>query len=645
MKKNVVILALATLLAIPNIFAAKTDDPIVMTIGEIKVPLSEFEYLYKKNNAQQSSSTSLDEYVDMFVNYKLKVCAALDARIDTTASYVADMGKFREELARPYLRDKNVDDSLAQVAYAHMKENVGVYHLMLGTGKTDAEIKQQQVLADSLRALLVGGADFGELVNKYSIDQGSRRNGGKMGYIPAGRLPYVFEDAAYNTPVGGIAPVVKTKFGYHIIKVYDRRPDKGQVKARHILKLTQGLDSAQCVVKKAEIDSIYSLLVAGADFVTVAKNTTEDPSGRNSGGELPWFGVGQMISEFETAAFSMNDGQISKPIKTAFGYHIILRENSRMEVPFDEVKDRIYDAIKSDERSTLAHKRAVETYCAANKITINKKSSKIVERIFTDNGGLNSKSRELLAKSNGEAFKVGKEKTTIAQIASHLDDRDMSAAEAYAQYVEVLNDIFQSTVTADMKSSLDKREPDYRNLINEYSDGLLLYEISNQQVWNRPNTDSAGMEDYFQKHRSEFVWDTPHYRGYVLSAETDSVADAAIAYLKDGNFKEEELATSLRKKFGNNAKVEKVIVGKGDNAIVDYVGFGATRPEAKGRWAAFRAFRGEILSQPQSALDVRGAVSMQYQQYLEEEWVVRLRTSYPIIVNREAINRAFNIRK
>lgn len=626
--KKIVLSLLLFALALPSmtLSAGKKNDPIVMTVGGREVKLSEFEYLYKKNNVQQSEAMSLDEYVDMFVDYKLKVCAAIDAGLDTTASYRDDMQRYRSELSAPYLVDKEMRDSLVNEAYAHRCEVVTVRHLILSA--------DSRALADSLHAAALAGADFEQMVRSYSVDPAASVTGGLLRFT--GTLyPYQFEDAAYTTPVGGFSSVFQTRFSVHFLKVEAREADPGELRVRHILKQPVGGDLA---VAKAQIDSIYRLLSEGADFVDMAGRETHDPSGRTNGGQLPWFGVGRMIPEFEAAAYALSDGQLSEPVLTSAGYHILLREASRPTPPIDSVRPLIEKILDGDYRGELVVRRTLERYGRVIGAKLNRKTLATVAEIVNRHGGLSDACRAEITAVKSPAFSIGKSKVSAADVLKSLVGYENSGvAEIIDRYNKNAEGMMLSRVRTQFVATLPDREADYSNLLNEYSDGMLLYEISNRQVWDRANTDAEGLEAYFRQHRDNYRWDAPHYRGFVVSAINDSIADEAVAYLETLNVADNLLSTELRKKFSNNVRIDRVIAGRGSNAIVDNVAFGGDIPEASGRWTRWRGWRGAVVDQPETATDVRGAVSIDYQQQLEKEWLRELHDTYPVTVWRDRL--------
>lgn len=639
--KKIILLTLLSVLVFPAAVnhASKKTDPVVITVGNSQVRLSEFEYLYKKNNAQQQSDLTLDQYIDMFVKYKMKVEAARAAGLDTISSYRADMERYGQELAAPYLYDKEMRDSLVEVAYSHLCEVVTLHHMLLPVRTDSRDEAGQKAFADSLHRELLAGADFNAMILKHSADRSAASTGGRMRII-GGIVPYSFEDVVYQTAVGHYSPVFKTIFGLHIVYVDSRQPNPGEVKTRHILKMTRGKSPEEITRQKHAIDSIHSLLEAGGDFMQIASAETDDPSGKGNGGNLPWFGPGRMVEQFESAAFSLVPGQISEPVETAFGYHIILCEGVRQTMPVDSVRGDIEMMIDRDQRYGMIHRRAIDRYASKYRVKFNKKAASEAERIILSCSGLDD-AKECLSKISLPVFSIGKKDYEMAEVARRMNGASQGVLNAYK---DALDACYAEAVTADMISTLPDREPDYRNLYNEYSDGMLLYEISNREVWDKANTDREGLEAYFQSHRQDFQWDAPHYRGFIISAESDSLAGAALEHLSSFerllSFKADDDAykTELRKKFGNKVKIDRVNAAKGDYAIVDYVAFGGEIPSGDKRWHGFRGFKGDIADQPETAMDVRGLVSMAYQQQLEEQWIGRLAATYKVVIDRNALS-------
>ena len=640
MKKG--LLSLALVLASVAVVQAKgSKDPELMTINGKAVTLGEFEYLYHKNNSQQLAPQTIDEYLDMFVTYKQKVADAESEGIDNTEAFKNEFDGYRRELAEPYLRNKEMEDSIIRAVYSHMQEDVDVSHIMLASKGPGIDAEAQKHTLDSIRTAILNGADFAALARQYSIDRAARKNGGRMGFIPVGRLPYTFEDAAYNTKAGEISPVVETPFGFHIVKVNARRPARGQVLAQHILKLTQGLSEEDAAKKKAEIDSIGALLAAGADFEEIAKKESEDPGSQRNGGRLNWFGAGQMVPEFEEAAFSLQNGEVSAPFKTSYGYHIVKRLDWKPVDSFETMEPMIKNVIQRDERGQMPRKRKIAELRRKFKAGVNAANLALVKNEIVKNGGLDSALIEKYIVSEMEVASMGKQKILLSEVVSEIGAPLAGTPERQAaQFEERVNLSLDNAVTEAERQDLAVNNADYRNLLNEYRDGMLLFEVSDRKVWTKAKQDKEGLENYFRTHRDKYKWEKPKFKSYVVFATSDSIMQLAKGYLDSTAMPGDSLATDLRKKFGKDVKIEKVIAAQGENNITDYLGFGAEKPEAKGKWAWYFPYRGKILNAPEEAADVRGAVTGDYQGELEEAWVAGLKQKFPAKINKKTLKKA-----
>ena len=640
MKKGLLSLALAVA-SIAMVQAKGSKDPELMTINGKGVPLSEFEYLYHKNNSQQLTPQSIDEYLEMFVTYKQKVADAENEGIDNTEAFKNEFDGYRKELAEPYLRNKAMEDSIIRSVYSHLLEDVDVSHVMVASKGPAIDPAAQKHMLDSLRTAIINGADFAAVAKKNSIDRAAQNNGGHMGWIPVGRLPYTFEDAAYQTPVGQISPVIETPFGFHIVRVEGRRPARGKVLVEHILKLTQGLDDEAAAKKKAEIDSIYNVVKGGADFEEVAKKESEDPGSQRNGGKMNWFGAGQMVPECEEASFTLKNGEISEPFKTAYGYHIVKRLDWKPVDSFETMEPMIKNLVQRDERAQMPRKRKIAELRGKFKVRENAEAINGVKEEILKNGALDSALIEKYLTSNVTLATVGKTPILLSEVVSEIGSPLAGSAEQQAaQFEERVSRAIDNVVTENERQDLAKNNADYRNLLNEYRDGMLLFEVSDRKVWTKAKQDKEGLEKYFETHRDKYKWDKPRFKSYVVFATSDSLMQLAQNYLNSNNIPNDSLANSLRKEFGKDVKIEKVIAAQGENIITDYLGFGAEKPEPKGKWAFYFPYRGKVLEAPEEAADVRGAVTGDYQSELEAAWVAQLKQKYPAKINKKVFKKA-----
>lgn len=630
--KHLLLSALAAATLLP-LSAKAPKDPVLMTVDGVPVTLSEFEYLYHKNHGQQIDRQSLDEYLDMFTIYKLKVAEARRQRVDTIQAFQQEFNGYRAELVAPYLRDSLTEKQLVKEAYDHMKESVEVDHLMVPLEK--------KALIDSLRQALVNGADFTATAQKYSTDPSIRSNNGYYGWINAGQFPYEWEEGVYNTPVGEISDVITTRYGHHLAKVRNRRPNPGEVHARHILLTypNERTDEANAAVKQ-RIDSIYGALQAGADFADVSKRLSDCPSGAQ-GGDLGWFGTHRMVPEFEAVSFALADGEISKPFTTQFGWHIVERMGHRGIAPFEQMEASIRAKMAQDGRSN----RAVETKIAQLKKAY---PSKVLQ------SGLDRINQavaaaadfdsaiESLAHDTTPLITVADSTVTIADFMNPrpriAPGSDPSTALS-AMADERLNEV----VLTYEDHRLEKKHPELRNIVNEYRDGMMLFEVSNQKVWNAAANDYAALNEYFKTHRDKYTdWSEPRFKGYVIYATSDSLIQEVNKFIAaNPSIETDSIGPVLRGAFPRNIKIERVLLPKGKNNVVDYAGFGAELPDLSGerRWKYFTTYQGRVIDQPEEAADARGAVTADYQSELEKKWVEELRKRYPVKINKKILKK------
>ena len=643
MKKKPFIISALACAAILSASASKNADPVLMTINGKDVRQSEFEYLYHKNNLQQLAPQSIDEYIEMFIVYKLKVADAEAAGLHQTDAFTKEFNGYCAELSRPYLRDSIVEKRLIEEAYARMATSRKVSHIMLPLGSTYDEKEANRMKIDSIRTAIVNGsADFGEMAVRYSSDRSARVNNGSMGYINVNSYPYPFEKTAWETPVGEISPVIEdAPFGFHIIRVEDERPNPGKVEARHILKLTNGLSEEEGTAKKAQIDSIYNLLASGGDFDAIARAESEDPGSAANGGRLGWFGPGEMVKEFEDAAFGLKDGGISAPFKTAYGYHIVQTLAHRGIGSLAEESERIKAAISRDMRSVMPETERMAQLKAELGVKID--STGLMQARSRMTGDSPAEQLRSLQADNSLIATVGKRVISIGDVINYIPSNVLEGAnDAFTVLNSGLENKINETVVEETRKNLAENNSEYRNLTNEYRDGILLFEISNRNVWERSTSDTEGLQKFFSANRAKYTWDKPHYKGYVIFATNDSIAGEAQKYLAANQVENDSLVSVMRANYGRNIKIEKVVTGKGENAIVDNVAFNGERPEAPGRWTAWFGYAGRVIDTPEEANDVRGAVASDYQQQLESEWIKALRKKYKVKLNKKALKALGN---
>lgn len=619
-------------------WAAK--DAVLMKVNGDKIKLSEFEYLYHKNNQQQIEKESLDKYLERFIVYKLKVADAKAAGIDTTSAFKNEFVKYRNDLAQPYMVDSATIDRLLHEAYDRKMREVEVAHIMLSLDKTNEGIERNKQVLDSIRTCILNGEDMGALAEKYSIDRSAKKNHGNLGYIVSGRFPYAFEKMAYETKIGDISAPFTTDFGVHIVKPLADRPSRGEVLVEHILKLyPRGANDSVKAAKLHEIEVIYDKIQNGADFEETAKKESEDPGSARNGGKLQWFGSGMMVPEFEQVAFTLNKGELSKPFETAYGVHIIKKLDSRQLGSFDDNKATLMNVINSDERSTEPRVAKIQLLKEEYKLKENDKFFKMIEADIAT-APYDSLFVERMKNYNCVAFSFAKTKVMAAEVAERLNPKaKLEGTKTVVGYVKNMMARFEEEAIVNYeREQLAAKYPEYANLLNEYYNGMMLFEISNRNVWDKANRDREGLEQYFQANKSKYQWKQPKFKGMVIYTTNDSVQDLVKEALKD--VAPDSVVVSLKKQFKRDVRIERLLVEKGENAVVDELVFGGKKATPKDkRYTRYFMYEGKILDQPEEAADVRGQVTSDYQMVLEEKWIAELKQKYPVEVNYKVLKK------
>ena len=640
MKSKFIIGSLAFLSVGAIAWAAK--DPVVMTINGEDVPKSEFEYLYNKNSQQQIEAQPLDEYVGMFELYKMKVADAKAEGIDTTASFLREMEQYRRELANPYLADSLYLNSLIDEAYRNSLEEVDYYHIMFPKGRNAKENAASIEKADSVRKALLAGADFAELAKQYSSDKTASFNGGHLGYIAAGRLPYTYEHVAYSLEPGEISEVVESNVGYHILKVGPRRPAHGAVKAAHIMKMVrQGASADDEARAKVQIDSLYQLVIANPDsFEAVARSNSDDQASARMGGNLGWFDAGQMVPEFSEVAFNLAVDEISEPVRSPFGWHIIKKQGEQGVKSREEIKPELLSQFNDprDDRYRLIKQNRDKNLAAKHNGSVNEEELQKLKN-YVSSFGLDKNFRSSFNGNTSPLYTIKGKTVTVADfINDNFDDSVVSdtfiAGLVFAEKFSTAHD--NALVEAE-EDWLYANNADYRNLLNEYRDGSLLYEVSLQKVWDKAANDTPGLEKYFAAHRDEYKFKEPRAKGYLVLAKNDSIADLIKA--RYGELGKDTVVQTLRQEFRQEATIDRLLAPQGLNRFVDKVMFDGPDPELNPKYPVYFILDARVIAEPEEMNDVKGAVTADYQQLLEQNWTTELRKKYPVKRNEGELRK------
>ena len=615
----------------------KAQDEVLMTINGEPITKSEFEYIYNKNNSDNAiDKKTLDEYVELFVNFKLKVAEAKAQGLDTTKTFKRELNGYRKQLAKPYLTDAELEDALFREAYSHFSEDCEVSHILIKTEGDDTLTSYNKAL--EVIARLNAGEEFGKVADETSADQSVARNHGYLGWFTALQLVWPFEKAMYDLPLNQISTPIKSDYGYHVIKVHNRRPAWGQVNARHIMKVCSESMTPDMQNKKyQEMVEIKKRLDAGEDFATLAKEVSDDKASAQKGGDLGWFGIGRMVREFEVATYALNAGETSEIIKTRFGYHIINLKEKRGVEPFEKKKADIQRMMQYDSRSTAAKTSFINKLKKEYNFQINNNEvikAKVLAVQYADNDSL---LKIKAVEHDGALITFADQQITTSELVSYYVMTKAMGTDMDTK----IDQIAEMKLMQYEDSQLENKYTDFANLMKEYHDGILLFEVSNHEVWEKAIKDKKGLEKYFKQNRKNYTWSEPRYRGFVVKCKDEATAKRLNKEIKRMN--PDSVVNYVRTKVNNDsitfATIERGLWKQGENSHVDLTQFKQTNTQVEvNEKLPIVITIGKKLKKPETYIDVRGTITADYQNHLEKLWIENLRNKYTVEINQEVLN-------
>ena len=601
----------------------------LITIGETKVSKGEFERIYRKNNNNlydESEKKTPEEYLDLFIDFKLKVIEAENLKMDTNSVFINELAGYRKELAAPYLTDVQYNEQMVYELYERTTKEIKASHLLLKLPENISPEIEQGVLDSiiQIRNQIINGKDFADAAVEFSEDPSVTRNKGDLGYFTAFQMVVPFENAAFSTPVGEVSQPVRTSFGYHLLKVFDVRENKGEIQVAHIMKMFPQDATPEIKAElKTSIDSIYQELIHGADFAELAKTKSDDKRSAVNGGEMPWFSAARMVPEFAEAAFALNNiGEISEPIATDFGYHIIKKLDARPVPSFEESKANLETRIKQDpQRSITSKKVFIDKLKNEYNFILNKEGK---EKLMYKN------TSQTLDESNFELFNIDNKSYTIEQYQAFLKKEK---ADSIA-YLSKFDEWIDYEITSLEDSKLEEKYPDFRYLLQEYHDGILLFNISEEKIWNYAAQDSTGLENYYQNNKNKYFWEE-RFDGMVITCKDLPTRENADKYFA-AEMSVEEILDQINTGEESLITIKSGKWEKGGNSVVDYYVWNGPTPKNFDSELTF--IRGDKIQPEAKTLDeARGLYISDYQKFLEEKWIKELRKKYKIKVDKKLL--------
>lgn len=635
---------------VSNIVAQNNKESILMTVGNSKITVAEFENVYHKNNNAETNkeNKSINEYVDLFVNFKLKVKEAEELGLDTVKTFKNELAGYRKQLAQPYLTDKDVNEKLLRETYDRLQSDVRASHILVKCSETALPKDTLEAYAKimKIRARILKGEDFTKVAGEKGIsdDPSAKDNKGDLGYFTALQMVYPFETAAYTTKVGDVSMPVRTRFGYHIVKVHDVRKARGEVSVSHIMvKTPANMSKEDSTTAVTKINEIYNKLKSGENFETMATQFSDDRASGKKGGELPWFGTNKMPIEFEDAAFGLkNKGDFATPIKTQYGWHIIKLNDKKSLASFDAMKNELKAKVSKDSRSQMSRTSLIAKlkteYAFKENLKARDEFYKVVDTTLFDARWETSKAAALKKPLFNLNDKIYTQTDFANYIGSHQSKREkinikIAVDNLYKQFVD-------ESVIAYEDERLAQKYPEFKALMQEYRDGILLFELTDKKVWSKAIKDTAGAKAFYEKTKNNYLWDER------AEATIYSCADAKVAkQLRDmvkAGKPEKDILTEINKKSQLNLQVvESRVFNKGENELVDKnwtPGLSTDIVSEKDKRITIVSVTKLLKPEPKSYQDCKGMVTSDYQNYLEKQWIEDLRKKYPVTIDKDVLS-------
>jgi len=626
--------------SVKKINEVDNKESVLFVVDSDTVTTREFKYVYNKNNAtndQAYTKEDIKEYFELYKKFKLKIAEARHQEVDSTNKFKREFNAYREELKKPYLTESKITDRLVKEAYDRFNHEINASHILL---RVDENASPEDTLKAYNKLLEIKSkADeksFSELASEYSEDPSAAKNGGNLGYFTSFQMVYPFETAAYNTPEGKISEPARTKFGYHIIKVQDRRKANGTVSVSHIM-LRQKNGDVDTTALRNKIFEIHELATGGADWAQLVEQYSEDINSKKKEGKLQPFKVGQMPFEFQEAAFSLSKpGDISDPVKTPYGWHIIKLESRKPIDDLDKMKPMIMSRIKRDSRADMSKSALVKKLKAENGFAANEETYQVVRSLGDSILTVKELNQEM---SNKTLFTVSDQIYTVNQFLAYTDNSKSS------KNLEALLVDFEEQMIIDYEENhLEEKYYDYKMLVKEYREGIMLFQIMEDEVWKKAAEDTVGLKEYYNKNLDKYRWDERLEAVVYKSNNSEILNEIKFLIENDriGEYSKKELENKFNAQTALSLQIDSGKYTFDHDKVITAVD---KRPGVylveSGELKALVHVMEVLPEQTKPLGKVRGLVISDYQNFLEDKWLKKLQAKYNIKINEEALNHVY----
>ena len=659
MKKLLVLLAV---MMPAMLFAQGWKSKTLITIGDRNISAKEFMEVYKKNNVKNDviDKKSVDEYLEMYTNFKLKVIEAENLKMDTLPKFVKEYEGYREQLSKPYFSSEAATESLIEEAYERMQWDINAAHILVrcDVNAVPADTLKAYNKAMELRKRILNGEDFNDVAVEASDDPsakgmeeipGKQRaikgNRGELGYFTVFDMVYPFETGAYNTKEGQISMPVRTDFGYHIIKVNSKTPACGVIRAAHIFLVVNDNDpdKTDSIVRVKAFNIYNEIDKDGKNWDFIVRKYSDDKGSSQNGGMLTPFRVNQIVPEFIGAIKSLQPDEFSEPVKTSYGYHIVKLIGTSGIAPLDKERDNITKRVEKDMRAKVSEEVVLKRIMKEDKF---KENIKVKDAFIATIDSTLKEGNYVMAAgvdTTKVLFKFGKEKYTIADFANYIKKHQekqpflSSASYAYKLYDSYLKE----SAFAYENAHLEEKYPDFKVLVQEYHDGILLFDLMDKEVWKKAEQDTLGLESFYEQHKDEYMWKDRVKTLYITVNIPENVE--RVKQIVNMDISADSIRSIVKQEELKGVVVKVRYFQKGDNVDIDETEWAKdvvrVIPSTVDNTTKILKIIEVREPEPKTLKEAKGTIISSYQTQLEADWLESLKEKYPVTINEKVLEK------
>ena len=656
MKKLLVLLAVM----MPSLlFAQGWKNKTLITIGDREISAKEFMEVYEKNNVNSEviDKKNVDEYLDMYINFKLKVIEAENLKMDSLPKFVKEYEGYRKQLAKPYFTNESATDQLIEEAYERMQWDVNASHILITCDPhaVPADTLKAYNKALEVRKRILNGEDFGDVAVEVSDDptvhdtiinkRFYKGNRGNLGYFTVFYMVYPFETGVYNTKVGELSMPVRTDYGYHIIKVHSKTPACGIVRVAHIFLQVDKNDpeKSDSLVRLKAFNVYKEIEKDGSNWDNIVKKYSEDQGSAQHGGVITPFKVSQIVPEFVTAVKQLEINGVSEPVKTNYGYHIIKLISESGVRSFEDEQENIKKSVEKDMRANVSEETVLKRLKKENKY---KEYTKVKDAFIATIDSTLKEGKYVVAEGvdeNKTLFKLMKQEYKIGDFIKYIQKNQKpqpfmsSGSYAYQLYDEFVKE----SVFAYEDAHLEEKYPDFKLLVREYHDGILLFDLMDKEVWKKAELDTVGIREFYENNKTNYMWGE-RVKTIVITVKNDESLARAEEIIRQ-DLTADSIRSIVKEESLKGVIVKSPYFQHGDNVDIDETEWvaGTVRvvPSTVDNTTKLIKIVEVRQPEPKTYREARGVIISAYQTKLETDWLEKLKANYPVTVDEKILEK------